>query len=71
MTIRAKFRCHFVQKATDASSMTVHLGAVNSENEAWSLYTPGGQLSMNISNPAAFDLFQEGQMYYLDIQAVE
>lgn len=74
MSIRAKFRCHFIQKADDDSHRTVHLSAVTSgstENEEWSKYTPGGQLSMHVSNPEAFKQFEQGKEYHLDIKPVE
>ncbi len=74
MSVRAKFRCHFIQKADDDSHRTVHMSPVTAdtpENKAWSKYTPGGLLQMHISNPAAFELFEQGKEYYLDIQSAE
>lgn len=71
MTVRAKFRCHFIQEASDGSSRTVNLSAVTSgshENEQWSMLTPGGQLQMVVSNPVAFEQFEQGKEYYIDIQ---
>lgn len=72
--VRAKFRCHFIQKADDDSYRTIHMSPVTAdtpENKTWSKYTPGGQLQMVVSNPAAFDLFEQGKEYYIDIQAAE
>jgi hypothetical protein len=37
------------------------------ENEAWSKFTPYGDLRMCISNPAAFEQFEEGTEYFIDI----
>ncbi|WP_404652205.1 hypothetical protein [Raoultella terrigena] len=74
MTVRAKFRCHFIQESNDGASRTVNLSAVtcvSTENESWSKYTPGGQLSMHISNPNAFSQFEQGKEYYIDIQPAE
>lgn len=71
MTVRAKFRCHFIQKADDNSHCTVHMSPVTDdtpENKTWSKYTPGGLLQMHISNPAAFSQFEQGKEYYIDIQ---
>jgi len=71
MTVKAKFRCHFIQKADDDSSRTIHRSAVTSgshENEAWSKLTPGGQIQMHISNPDAFNQFEQGKEYYVEIQ---
>lgn len=71
MTVRAKFRCDHINKADDDSYRTVNLFAVTDdspENKSWSKYTPGGQLSMHISNPEAFSQFEAGKEYYIDIQ---
>ncbi|EDT9219380.1 hypothetical protein AHZ37_001713 [Salmonella enterica subsp. indica] len=74
MSVRAKFRCHFIQKAEDDSHRTIHMSPVTAdiaENKAWSKYTPGGLLQMHISNPAAFENFEQGKEYYLDIQSAD
>ncbi|AIE62236.1 hypothetical protein N8Y56_20375 [Enterobacter hormaechei subsp. xiangfangensis] len=71
MSVRAKFRCHFIQKADGYSHRTIHMSPVTAdteENKSWSKYTPGGQLQMVISNPAAFELFEQGKEYFIDIQ---
>ncbi len=71
MIVKAKFRCHFIQKADDASSRTIHMSAVTSgshENEAWSKFTPGGQIQMHISNPDAFNQFEQGKEYYVEFK---
>jgi len=41
------------------------------ENKAWSKYTPGGLLQMHISNPAAFEQFEQGKEYFIDIQPAQ
>lgn len=69
--VRAKFRCHFIQKSDDDSSRTIHMSPVTSdteENKAWSKYTAGGLLQMHISNPGAFEQFEQGKEYFIDIQ---
>lgn len=74
MTVRAKFRCHFIEKADDDSHRTIHMSPVTSdteENKAWSKYTPGGLLQMHISNPTAFEQFEQGKEYYIDIQSTD
>lgn len=74
MTVRAKFVCNFIQKASDDSHRTIHMAPVISdteENKAWSKYTPGGLLQMHISNPAAFEQFEQGKEYFIDIQPAE
>ncbi|MEI9856384.1 hypothetical protein [Enterobacter mori] len=71
MSVRAKFHCHFIQKADGDSLRTIHMSPVTAdteENKSWSKYTPGGQLQMVISNPAAFELFEQGKEYFIDIQ---
>lgn len=74
MAVRAKFRCHFIQKAEDDSHRTIHMNPVTAdteENKTWSKYTPGGLLQMHIFNPEAYEQFEQGKEYYLDIQPVE
>lgn len=74
MTVRAKFHCHFIQKAEDDSHRTIHMSPVaadTEENKTWSKYTPGGQLTMYVSNPAAFGQFEQGKEYFIDIQPAD
>lgn len=74
MTVRAKFRCHFIQNAEDDSYRVVHLSAVTAdspENKSWSQYTPAGDIRMHISNPDAFDQFKQGKDYFIDIQQAD
>jgi hypothetical protein len=70
MTVRAKFFCQSIQKAEDDSYRTIHMTPViadTEENKAWSTYTPGGQLTMHVSNPAAFEQFEQGKEYFINI----
>jgi len=72
MTVKAKFRCHFIQKADDDSSRTIHMSAVtcgSHENDAWLKFTPGGQILMHISNHDAFNQFEQGKDYYIEIKS--
>jgi len=74
MTVRAKFRCNTVQKSPDETSFTVNLSPVISgsiENQQWSKWTPSGQLSMHITNPDAFDQFEQDTEYFIDITPAE
>ncbi|HBR1944564.1 TPA: hypothetical protein MAO59_005222 [Klebsiella pneumoniae] len=74
MSVRAKFQCNSINKASDNFTAVVHLIAVttgSAENESWSKYTPSGQLQMVISNPAVFEHFEQGKEYYIDIQPAE
>lgn len=73
MTVRAKFRCHSIQCADNDVYRTVHLSAViddTPENKTWSQLTPAGDIRMVISNPAAFDQFEEGREYFADFHLV-
>lgn len=74
MTVRAKFLCQSIQKAEDDSYRTIHMTPVTAdteENKSWSKYTPGGLLQMHISNPAAFEQFEQGKEYFIDIQPAQ
>ena len=74
MTVKAKFRCHFIQKAEDDSYRVIHLSAVTSDkvgNEDWSKYTPAGDIRMHISNPAAFGQFEQGGEYFVEFSKAE
>lgn len=71
MSIRAKFRCFYAYRSQDEKTETVQLHAVYSSdptdpNYTWSAATPGGNLTMTISNPAAFGKFEQGKDYLLD-----
>ncbi|XOD90345.1 hypothetical protein ACLAIB_17205 [Klebsiella variicola] len=74
MSVRAKFQCNSINKSSDNSTAVVHLIAVttgSAENESWPKYTPSGQLQMVISNPAAFEQFEQGKEYFIDIVPAE
>lgn len=74
MTVRAKSFCQSIQKAEDDSYRTIHMTPVTAdteENKAWSKYTPGGQLTMHVSNPEAFEQFEQGKEYFIDIQSAQ
>lgn len=74
MSVRAKFQCNSINKSPDNTTAVVHLMAVttgSTENESWSKYTPSGQLKMVISNPAAFEQFEQGKEYFIDIAPAE
>ena len=74
MTVRAKFFCQSIQKAEDDSYRTINMSPVTAdteENKSWSKYTPGGQLQLVVSNPAAFGQFEQGKEYFIDIQPAQ
>ena len=75
MSVRAKLRCHFIQTGTDGdgnkTAETVHMHAVyssdpNNENAQWSKWTPAANLTLTVSNPAAFGKFEQGAEYFVD-----
>lgn len=79
MSVKAKFKCTKVEpysndggKTTDGKIINMSAvigynadGSRIDENESWSKYTPSGNLSISITNPEAFEQFQEGKDYYL------
>lgn len=74
MTVKAKFRCHFIQKAEDDSYRVIHLSAVTADkagNEDWSKYTPSGDIRMYITNPPAFEQFKQGGEYFVEFSKAE
>ncbi|ELX8334970.1 MULTISPECIES: hypothetical protein [Klebsiella] len=74
MSVRAMFQCNSIQKSPDKTSAIVNLSAImtgSADNETWSKYTPCGQLQMVISNPAAFEQFEQGKEYFIDIMLAD
>jgi hypothetical protein len=77
MKTRAKFRCIETRRQVlkgawglvgEVDAVYVVFNALmGPENEEWSKWTPSGQLSMNITNPALLDAFQPGKDYFIDI----
>ncbi|WP_319532869.1 hypothetical protein [uncultured Cohaesibacter sp.] len=75
MTVRAKFVVTSITEnetgSEDEVSATIEMEAVtNGEgNESWSKWTPAGQLTMTVTNPAALADFAVGAACYLDFSA--
>lgn len=72
-TVRAKFWVSSVQhhhqqgQAADAVCATVAMAPVYDEaNKDWSKWTPQGQISMTITNPAAIEALELGKQYFVD-----
>jgi len=74
--LRLKMTVNTVKSVADSegkkSSEELTLSAVyssdpKSANAQWSKYTPSAQLSMHISNPAAFDKVLPGQFMFVDL----
>lgn len=82
MSVKAKFKCNKVTEYSNDGGKTVAGKNINmsaviayqtdgsrlDENESWSAATPSGTLDIHISNPAAFEQFQEGKNYYLTFE---
>lgn len=46
---------------------TVHLGAVTDPaNATWAMHSPGGSVSLTISNPDAVGFLKLGESYFID-----
>lgn len=60
MAVTAKFYVSTISQFPGQPGGRVELQAVvrGEENRQWSAATPSGTISMNISNPAAFETFQ-------------
>ena len=73
MAVRAKFRCQSVKSYGTALPANIEFSAVadasTPENERFTKYTPGGQLTLTVDNPAV--TFVPGQDYYLDFTPAE
>jgi len=75
--ILAKCKCFEVQttKADGVvTSETINLIPVVPDcpgNKEWSKWIPSGNLSLTITNPAAFGKFVEGKEYFVDFTPVE
>jgi hypothetical protein len=73
MSVRAKMKCDSKEQEAYEMEMlggTVRLSPVTSgseENKQFYRYTPGGQLVLSTINQAAFDQFEIGQEYYVDV----
>lgn len=70
MSVRAKMKCDALQPATDGEGGTVMLRPVISgspENDEFYKYTPGGQLQLSTINQEAYDQFEQGREYYVDV----
>jgi hypothetical protein len=63
---RLQYTCESVTKHKEAE--VVKLRAVSGDaNKPWSKYTPAGEFSATITNPEAFDKFEPGKDYLLNI----
>lgn len=71
MAVRAKFKCNQIKKNEGDTNRFISFSAVvadTKENKSWSKWTPAGDLTLNVSNPEAYNQFEEGKEYYLTIE---
>jgi hypothetical protein len=68
MAVRAKFKCH--SNANGIVSLWPVMDG-SEENKAFWDATPGGQITLTITNPAAKEQFEVGQEYYVDFTPAE
>jgi hypothetical protein len=70
--VRAKFKCWDVKSSEGVVQvMFMAVTDESEENKQFWQYTPSGQLTMSITNPAAYEQFKAGAEYYLDFTEVE
>jgi hypothetical protein len=56
------------KKASEELTLhAVYSSNPNSANAQWSKWTPSAQLTMTITNPAAFDRVRPGQFVFVDL----
>jgi hypothetical protein len=65
MTVQAKFYC----VSNDGANVSLSAVVAGDDNKSWSQWTPFGQISMNVTNPAALAHFVPGQEYFVTFNA--
>lgn len=70
-SLRAKFRLYQVAQREGTQEFEFHAvyGKDGSDNASWSKATPVGKLTMVVTNPDAFGIFEPGSSVYIDITA--
>lgn len=72
---RCKFRCSGILVGEGASRQVQLQAAYDPKNipedEAFTKYTPWGEMKFGLENPALEGFFQPGKTYYIDITPVE
>lgn len=73
--MRAKMKINHIDKQFEGQE-TLHFNAVgrsdsypddgSDENNTYAKFTPSGELSLTVVNPALLGKFAEGEEYYLD-----
>ena len=72
MTVRAKFNCR-INNDREGIILDVIDPKVwdTPENKEFFKYTPSGQISLSILNPAASEYFEVDKSYYVDFTVAE
>lgn len=71
MKVTAKFRVHSIDSSPHCSTVRmspVYSADPASENYSWSQATPGGEISMFITNPAAAGAFELNKEYIVQFE---
>lgn len=68
MSIIAKFKCATVSRDEYQTETAKFRAATGPGNEAWSKFTPHGELTITITNPAAQGRFVPGEDYVLTFE---
>jgi hypothetical protein len=68
MSVRAKFKC---QGSVNGVVTLWPVTDGSEENKTFWKYTPGGQITLTITNPAAMEQFEVGKEYYVDFTPAE
>jgi hypothetical protein len=63
--VRAKMRCSQINITEYGRTITLH-AVYGKENESWAKATPGGNVTMTITNPDAYEQFKLGETYFVD-----
>lgn len=73
MSVRAKFRCDYVESPTSDGYKIVLRPVVSGsvENESFYRYTPWGEITLGTVNPGAASYFEAGKEYYVDFVLAE
>lgn len=67
MAVRAKMTCSAITLSQSGREVKLlPVGGDTPENKTWSQYTPSGQITMFVTNPAAYEQFELGKSYYVD-----
>lgn len=72
-SVRAKFICNQItQYITNKNVRFIPVMTGSEENKSFAKYTPGGELNLTIDpSTSAYDTFEIGKSYYIDITLAE